>query len=149
MRIFQNLLSLSTLVLIGLSSWEIYLASLVRNLIETSKRNTTKKSDPCVLKLKCYCGFFRQVEYTTGPYIRRCLWSNHEGACQGDSKKPLRNSVHWRGRVRYHCWIKPYTSNSGNDPNWKTWTKIHFAKCRPLLEVTCISLEAFNWTVTY
>lgn len=126
MRIFQNLL----LALIGLPSWEMYLASLVMNLIGTSKQNihyVTKKSDLSASKLKCYCGFSRQVEYTTGPYFRRRLWSNHEGACQSDSKKPLRNSVRWRGRVRYHRGIKHYTSNSSNDPNRKTLTKTYFA----------------------
>ena len=81
---------------------EIYLASVVRNLIEIWKQDVTKKSDLFGLKLKCYCGFSRQVKYTTGPYFRRRLWSNHEGACQGDTKKPLRNSVRWRGRVRLH-----------------------------------------------
>lgn len=83
-------------------SVEIYLASLVRNSIEIWKPNITKKSDLCGLKLKCYCGFSRQVKYTTRPYFRRRLWSNHEGACQGDTKKPPRNSVRWRGRVRHH-----------------------------------------------
>ena len=89
---------------------------------------------------KCNCGFSRQVEHTTGPYFRRRLWSNHEGACQGDSKEPLGNPVHWRGRVKYHCWNKPGVSEKRHRSKLNNLnSKIHFAKCRPLLEVTCIS----------
>lgn len=41
-----------------------------------------------------------QNEYTQGPYIRRRLWSNNEGACKKPAKKSPRNSVHRGGGVR-------------------------------------------------
>ena len=41
-----------------------------------------------------------QNEYTQGPYIRRRLWSNNEGACKKPAKKSPRNSIHRGGGVR-------------------------------------------------
>lgn len=41
-----------------------------------------------------------QNEYTQGPYIRRRLWSNNEGACKKPTKKSPRNSIHRGGGVR-------------------------------------------------
>lgn len=41
-----------------------------------------------------------QNEYTQGPYIRRRLWPNNEGACKKPTKKSPRNSIHRGGGVR-------------------------------------------------